>query len=113
MSTLFKVSYCPIPGDSLKKFSGLSTKNDLLIWGHWPFYIINYVNCITSHSLHFELVAGESKVKFAAGLCLVIMVCLCSHLLGSVLCCISSFISNYYSSYTVALYMSSLKAVGI
>jgi len=52
------------PGDSPKNLSGLSTKNDLLILGHWLFFnLINYANCITSHISHFKLVAGQPEVK--------------------------------------------------
>lgn len=65
-----------IPGDSLKNFSGLSTKNDLIILSRWPFYLINYMNSMTICTLHFELLAGKPKVKLAAGSCLVIMVSL-------------------------------------
>lgn len=109
---LFGVSDCPIPGDSPKNMSGLSPKNDLVIWGHWPFYLINCVNCITSCTSHIELVASKPNVTFAARSSLVIMVCFCSHIPGSVLCCVSSFISNC-SFYTVAFYISFLKRVGI
>lgn len=103
LSTLFSASHYPTPGDSSKNLSGPSTKHDLLIRRHWPFffYLINYVNCITSRTSHFELVAGKPEVKCALGSWLIITVCFCSRIPGSVLCCLSSFVSNYFSCCTV------------
>lgn len=56
LSTWFKVVHCSVRGDSLKNLSGLSTKSNLLLFGHWP--LLSYQLCELQNQQHFPLWVG-------------------------------------------------------